>query len=98
MDKKTKGSWLIHHTNKIQEVNNVRGYNCTLAAGKAGLLLSAISASHQELSVSRQRLEVLADNVNINPLELDSLLDMLKKRDLLDYVQSEIVVLGVVVN
>ncbi|HCE3366409.1 TPA: hypothetical protein NG589_004688 [Vibrio parahaemolyticus] len=95
MDKKTKGSWLIHHTNKIQEVNNVRGYNCTLAAGKAGLLLSAISASHQELSVSRQRLEVLADNVNINPLELDSLLDMLKKRDLLDYVQSEIVVLGV---
>ncbi|WP_305404468.1 hypothetical protein [Photobacterium leiognathi] len=95
MDKKTKGSWLVHHTNKLQEVNNVRGYNNTLTAGKAGLLLSAISASDQELKVSKERVGILAENVNINPLELDSLLAMLKQKDLIDYVESEVVVLGV---
>ncbi|MEZ8127155.1 hypothetical protein ACED64_21800 [Vibrio splendidus] len=95
MDKKTKGSWLIHHTNKIQCVRNVRGYNKTVKAGKAGLLLSAMSASDKELKVNRSRLEVLADSVGVSDLEIDPLLELLKKKDLVDYVQSEVVVLGV---
>ncbi|CCN50861.1 conserved hypothetical protein [Vibrio nigripulchritudo MADA3029] len=95
MDKKTKGSWLIHHTNKIQGVSNVRGYKSTVTAGKAGLLLSAISASNDELNVNRERVEVLAESVGVNELELDSLLTLLKNKDLVDFVDTEVVVLGV---
>ncbi len=54
MDKKTKGSWLIHHTNKLQSVTNQSGYEKTYLAGKAGILLSAISANRQ-LTVNQGR-------------------------------------------
>lgn len=84
MDKKTKGSWLVHHTNKLQSVNNQFGYENTFVAGKAGILLSAISAN-KNTTVSSERLEVLAKAANINTkLELPSLLTVLKKQQLID--------------
>ena len=65
MDKKTKGSWLIHHTNKLQGVTNQSGYEKTYLAGKAGILLSAISAN-KDTTVNNDRLAVLARAANIN--------------------------------
>lgn len=47
MDKKTKGSWLVHQTGKLQNVNNQSSFENTYFAGKAGILLSAISANSQ---------------------------------------------------
>ena len=64
MDKKTKGSWLIHHTNKLQGVTNQIGYEKTFLAGKAGILLSAISSNNQ-VTVNNDRLTVLAKAANI---------------------------------
>jgi hypothetical protein len=78
MDKKVKGSWLIHHTNKLQGVTNQLGYEKTFLAGKAGILLSAISANNETI-ISNQRLHTLAQAANINTtFELPKLLDVLR--------------------
>jgi len=49
MDKKVKGSWLIHHTNKLQAITNQGSYQNTFVAGKAGILLSAISETNESV-------------------------------------------------
>lgn len=95
MDKKTKGSWLIHHTNKLQAVTNQLGYEKTFLAGKAGILLSAISAN-KEIMVGTRRLETLAQAANINTtFELPKLIDVLKSKGLIDSTPTGIAVLGV---
>lgn len=95
MDKKTKGSWLIHHTNKLQRVESQRGYSCIYLAGKAGILLSAISADRQA-DLSRERVDALADAANINTVfELPRLLEVLKGRQLIDTTPNGVSILGV---
>ncbi|EPL2249118.1 hypothetical protein WJC50_001880 [Klebsiella aerogenes] len=95
MDKKTKGSWLIHHTNKLQGVTNQSGYEKTYLAGKAGILLSAISAN-QETTVNNDRLTVLAKAANINTtFELPKLVEVLQQQQLIDTSAGGVAVLGV---
>ncbi|MCI4003654.1 hypothetical protein MRO73_14005 [Dickeya dianthicola] len=95
MDKKTKGSWLIHHTNKLQGVTNQTGYEKTFLAGKAGILLSAISSNNQ-ITVNNDRLTVLAKAANINTtFELPKLIEVLQQQQLIDVAGGGIAVLGV---
>lgn len=95
MDKKTKGSWLIHHTNKLQGVTNQTGYEKTFLAGKAGILLSAISSNNQ-VTVNNDRLTVLAKAANINTtFELPKLIEVLQQQQLIDIAGGGIAVLGV---
>ena len=95
MDKKTKGSWLIHHTNKLQGVTNQTGYEKTFLAGKAGILLSAISSNNQ-VTVNNDRLTVLAKAANINTtFELPKLIEVLQQQRLIDTAGDGIAVLGV---
>lgn len=95
MDKKTKGSWLIHHTNKLQGVTNQTGYEKTFLAGKAGILLSAIS-SNNEVTVNKDRLTVLAKAANINTtFELPKLIEVLQQQQLINAAGGGIAVLGV---
>ena len=95
MDKKTKGSWLIHHTNKLQGVTNQIGYEKTFLAGKAGILLSAISSNNQ-VTVNNDRLTVLAKAANINTtFELPKLIEVLQQQQLIDTAGGGISVLGV---
>jgi len=47
MDAKTKGAWLVHHTHELEQVHGVQEFNKIYAAGKAAILLSALSASDQ---------------------------------------------------
>jgi hypothetical protein len=80
MDKKIKGSWLVHQTGKLQNVNNQSSFENTYFAGKAGILLSAISADKQ-LVINSVRLEALARASNINTrleLPIYGLLDYCK--------------------
>ncbi len=95
MDKKTKGAWLIHHTNKLQGVTNQMGYEKTFLAGKAGILLSAIS-SNDGTTISPERLKTLAQAANINTtFELPKLLEVLRGRQLVDVGTKGVAVLGV---
>lgn len=95
MDKKTKGSWLIHHTNKLQGVTNQSGYEKTYLAGKAGILLSAISAN-KGTEINNDRLYVLAKAANINvTFELPKLIEVLQQQSLVDKSASGVAVLGV---
>lgn len=95
MDKKTQGSWLIHHTNKLQGVTNQNGYENTFLAGKAGILLSAIS-SDNELTINNDRLNVLAKAASINTtFELPKLVDVLQQHKLVDKSKGGVAVLGV---
>lgn len=95
MDKKTKGSWLIHHTNKLQGVTNQSGYEKTYLAGKAGILLSAISAN-KETTVNNERLAALAKAANINAtFELPKLIEVLHQHKLIDRAPGGVAVLGV---
>jgi len=95
MDNKVKGAWLIHHTNKLQNVTNQEKYQKAFLAGKSGILLSAISESNQSI-VSNKKLAVLANAANINTtFELPKLLDVLKEHQLIDKSESGVGVLGV---
>lgn len=94
MDKKVKGSWLIHHTNKLQGVTNQSGYDNTYLAGKAGILLSAISANNS-ITVNNERLDVLARSANISKIELPTLINVLEKQKLIDKSSGGVAVLGV---
>jgi hypothetical protein len=95
MDKKTIGSWLVHQTGKLQNVNNQSSFENTYFAGKAGILLSAISADSQA-TIDQAKLEALAKASNINTkLELPNLLTTLKNRELIDIGANGIEVLGV---
>lgn len=95
MDKKVQGSWLIHHTNKLQNVINQGDYQNTFVAGKAGILLSAISETNQSV-ITNEKLNVLANASNINTaFELPKLLEVLKEQELIDVSSSGVGVLGV---
>jgi hypothetical protein len=95
MDKKVKGSWLIHHTDKLQSVRSQSGFEKTYLSGKSGILLSAIS-SNNEITISNQRLDTLAQASNINVLtELPIIIDLLKKKELIDVAGNGITIFGI---
>lgn len=94
MDQKTKGAWLIHHTNKLHGIRNPIGYDKLFLAGKAGILLSAISSNNQTI-ISKQRLEILAQASGISLIELPTLINELRKKELIDETENAIAVLGV---
>src|SRR5260221_3792095 len=95
MDAKTKGAWLVHHTQKLEQVTGVHEFDNIYAAGKAAILLSALSASDQT-SLDWKRVELLAKASNINTLfELPKLLELLEARSLIQRSKTGVEVLGV---
>lgn len=92
IDSKTQGAWLIHHANKLQTVSTQAFENIGIA-GKAGMLLSALSSSEQFV-LERSRVDILAKEANINRLEQDSLLNMLEAHQLISISKSGIEILG----
>lgn len=95
LDNKVKGSWLIHHTNKLQSVTNQGQYLNTFVAGKAGILLSAISETNQSV-ITDSKLNVLANAANINvAFELPKLVEILSENELVDKGKNGLGVLGV---
>lgn len=94
MDKKTMGAWIVHHTNKLQKVNSQANYENIFLAGKAGILLSAISFSDQNV-LNNNKIKTLARASNINvQLELPELLKLLVKHDLIDIGNNGVEILG----
>lgn len=95
MDVKVKGAWIIHHTNKLQGVNEQPQYSEILMAGKSGKLLSAICADNHGLSLDKAKLEALASHAGINKYELPIVTGILKNQGVVDTSTNGIAVLGV---
>ncbi|THA11450.1 hypothetical protein [Rodentibacter pneumotropicus] len=95
MDSKQTGAWLIHHTNKLNSIENNYSstYDNIQIAGKAGLLLSSLSASNEQ-TIPIERALVLARIANINKLEFYPLINILENSKLIDKSDKEIRILA----
>jgi hypothetical protein len=94
VDQKTIGAWVVHHTNKLEQSVGPHSYDSILTAGKAGILLSALSATNLN-RLSRPKVDALARAANINRLELPALLQMLSDKGLIRADDTTIDILGV---
>jgi hypothetical protein len=85
MDKKTTGAWVIHHTAKIEQASIPTSFDRIALAGKAGVLLSALSESNQQSQLTPNIVEALAQTANIRPFtELPTILDRLEAMKLIE--------------
>jgi hypothetical protein len=93
MDKKTKGAWILHHTQKLQTTIN-QDFDAISFAGKCGTLLSAISSSHQ-VQISQDHLDALAKANHLSPrTEVPAILGELEHQKLIVHGAGGIEVLG----
>lgn len=85
MESRTEGAWILHHAKKLQEVKGASDFEDIEVAGKCGLLLSSLAASHQERSLSNDKVNAISDALNINKrLELPIIKTTLKEAQLID--------------
>jgi len=95
MDQKSKGAWIIHHSQKLEGSQYEPTYGNLLQAGKAGILLSALARS-DESTLSADDVSAHATALRINPLELPTIITHLTKTKLIDTSEGGSVrVLGV---
>jgi hypothetical protein len=93
MDDRTTGAWLVHHAQKIQVTTN-QDFDSVAFAGKAAILLSAISSSQQD-SLSHDKLKSLAKANNIaQRTELPAILQELERQKLVNRGAAGVEVLG----
>ena len=94
--KKEKGAWVIHHSQKTVSTQKASAEFPALdAAGKASSLLSQFASSLQT-TIPKQTVDAFAQAAGLNPkTELSSLLEILKRRRVIDTSQSgDVSVLG----
>jgi hypothetical protein len=94
--KKEKGAWVVHHSQKTASTQNAPAEFPALdAAGKASSLLSQFAASEQSI-IPKKTVDAFAQAAGLNPkTELYSLIEMLKKRRVIDTSESgDVSVLG----
>lgn len=95
MDKRTRGSWILHHAQKLDKVDGGQQFERILVAGKAGILLSALSASEESI-LTMPQVNTLAQAAGIKvSLELPTLISELRKNRLINQTNKEICVLGI---
>ncbi|WP_445665089.1 hypothetical protein [Fodinibius sp. AD559] len=94
MDKKSVGSWVVHHSNKLDGYVHSPEFKNLQVAGKCGTLLSALTED-EDSSIPNKKLEALAATSNINTtFELPQLLDVLDSNHLIEKHDKGIEVLG----
>jgi len=87
MEKRTEGAWIIHHTNKLKQVES-NDFEDIDFAGKAGKLLSGLAASNEESELSKEKVQAIAKGAGINKAELPTLLNKLQEEHLIDQSTS----------
>lgn len=97
MNNRTKGAWIISHTKKLQDFSETANFEDIQLAGKCGLLLSNLTASSEESLITKEKVEAIATNSNINKkLELPAIKEALKSAELIDYsANGDISVIGI---
>lgn len=94
LERKTKGAWVIHTTQKLQGVTNTVDFEELITAGKCGHLMSSL-ASSEEHTLDLNRVGALAKAVGINSkLELPSILQTLENQKLIERDGGSVNVFG----
>ncbi|MFT3941042.1 hypothetical protein [Rhodopseudomonas sp.] len=96
ISKKEKGAWVVHHAYKTAAAQNASAeFPAIDAAGKASSLLSRLAASEQSV-IPKPTVDAFAQAAGLNPkTELYSVLEMLKRRRVIDTSESgDVSVLG----
>lgn len=95
MKNNTEGAWIIHHTQKLQQVTGGGNFDEIDASGKCGMLLSALSESDNNATLNADKVKVLAKSAGIKILELPSILKRLETENLVDVSKTgDVAVLG----
>ncbi len=95
MDSRTKGAWLISHTKKLMETQNVDSFEDIELAGKAGIFLSNLAASDEEIDINPTKVSAIAKVSQIKKTEIKAITDILKEQRLIDTANNgAITVLG----
>jgi hypothetical protein len=85
MDDRSRGAWLIHHSNKLQKVTNQRGFDNLFLAGKCGTLLSSLSETENESKLSSDKVKIIAQASEIDAVfQLPVILKKLEDQRLID--------------
>src|SRR5262245_37707244 len=94
MDTRTKGAWIVHHGHKLGRVVNPLEYETIITAGKAGVLLSGLSANEQA-SLPHDKVDAIRKAAGVTKAELPALLRGLSDLGVINIGKTGIEVLGV---
>ncbi|ANI89747.1 hypothetical protein A9P82_10865 [Arachidicoccus ginsenosidimutans] len=96
MEKRTKGAWVINHTNKLVEIKDTYEFEDIELAGKCGVFLSNLAASDEQSNLSLDKVNAIAKVSNIKKTEIETIKSKLKEARLIDTANNgAISVLGV---
>jgi hypothetical protein len=96
MDKKTEGAWLINHTKKLFDVKNTQDFEDIEEAGKCGMFLSSLAASHNQSELNKEKIAAIAKVSNLKKTEIESIKAKLAEAHLIDLGSNgSISVLGI---
>lgn len=84
MNERTEGAWIIHHTKKIQVVEDSSDFCDIEIAGKCGLFLSSLAASDQTSTLNPKQINSIATASGIKKIELDTVKNTLRNAKLID--------------
>lgn len=96
MEKRTRGAWVINHTNKLKDVSNTYEFEDVELAGKCGLFLSHLAASHEQSDLNADKVNAIAKVSNIKKTEIETIKSTLKDARLIDTASDgAITVIGI---
>ncbi|MBE8714788.1 hypothetical protein [Sphingobacterium hungaricum] len=96
MKKRTKGAWVINHTNKLVEIKDTYEFEDIELAGKCGVFLSNLAASDEQSNLELDKVNAIAKVSNIKKTEIETIKSKLKEARLIDTASNgSISVLGV---
>lgn len=96
MDKKNEGAWLINHTKKLQKVDNTQDFEEIELAGKCGVFLSNLAASHEQSNLNVDKVEAIMKVSKLKKIEINSIKNTLADARLINIANNgSISVLGV---
>jgi hypothetical protein len=84
MEKRTEGAWLINHTKKLHDVKETQDFEDIELAGKCGILLSNLSASHEQSDLDAAKVAAIVKASNIKKTEIDTIKNKLAGAHLIE--------------
>lgn len=84
MEERTKGAWLISHTKKLKDVTNTDQFEDIELAGKCGIFLSNLAASHEQSYLNSEKVKAIASVSGVSKTEIEGVKRKLENLALID--------------